>query len=98
MRCTAPINAPWPPPTMPRRTRFIALVHPEHAAVRCVISAGRSEVVKCFRSHLDDVVTDERSTLTRTLLRRFDRALPLQHRPAGKAVLRQLGEDATEIH
>src|SRR5215470_9258608 len=98
------MNAPSPPPTMPRRSRravppwrelSIATsgAQAEHAPVRGLVGAGSREIVERALGDIDDVACDERRALASTLLRALDAALPLEHRPAVVVVLRQLGED-----
>src|SRR4051794_27390615 len=101
MRCTALMKAPWPPPTIPRRTRslrFIGSAQAQHPTVRRIVRPRGSEIVERLLRQLDHVVADEGRALTRALLRRLDGTFPLQDRPTAKAVLRQLREDAAEIH
>src|SRR6478752_7873731 len=72
MRCTAPMKAPSPPPTMPRRTRWfgrIASVQAEHAPVRLIVRARGGEVIERLFRHLDHMVADERGTFACALLR-----------------------------
>src|SRR5882757_7347365 len=107
MRWTAPMNAPGPPPIMPSRMRrngrfsvivlVPALSEAEHAAVGGLVGAGPSEVVEGARRRLDDVPLDEGSAFGRALFAALDAALPLEHRPAGVVVLRQLREDGGEV-
>src|SRR6266496_4323634 len=99
MRCTAPIKAPCPPPTMPMRTRLlIGSTQAEHATVRHIVRGGSGEVVERLVRYLDYLVADERRAFTRSLFRRLDGAFPLQHRPAVEPVLRQLRKDAAKIN
>src|SRR5438270_10546645 len=110
MRCTAPIKAPRPPPTMPSRSRratppsglpsmVIALssTQAQHAPVRGDIGAGGGKIVERLAGRGDDVVGDERGAFGGALLGVLQRAFPLQHGPAVEIVLRELGEDAAEI-
>src|SRR4030095_13522749 len=112
-RWTAPMKAPSPPPTIPRRIRASALSRPrpsigmlcplflsnaQHAPVGREVRAAGREVVEGALRHLDDVVADEDGAFARALLGVLDAAFPLQHRPALEAVLRELGKDAAEIN
>src|SRR5882672_11993647 len=110
MRCTPPMNAPWPPPTMPRRMRrgtasvfapsiamAPSLADAQHLLVRGRVHAAAGKVVKRALGHADDVVGDERRTFARAVLRVLDAALPFQHGPAGVVVGRHLREDRGEV-
>src|SRR4051812_12599393 len=112
MRWTAPMKAPRPPPTMPRRNlrrrvplgelpliimAFLPGSQSKHLAVGRIVGAGFGEVVENPFGHLDDVRLDEGRTFRRTLFRVLRAAFPFQHGPAVEAVLRKLGEDAAEI-
>src|SRR5271157_1543392 len=101
MRCTAPMKAPCPPPTMPIRTRSLVAtvsIQAQHSAVGRIVGGDSGEIVERLVGHLDHMIADERRTFARTLFRRLDGTFPLQHRPAGKAVLRQPREDAGKIY
>src|SRR5215204_5899887 len=113
MRCTAPMNAPSPPPTMPRRMRALAapvfvlvllpsmamrlLSEAEHALQLRRIGGRAGKVVERLVGDADEVVADERRTLGRALLGVLEAALPFEHGPALVAVLRHLGEDGLEV-
>src|SRR3954470_17249861 len=111
MRWTAPMKAPRPPPTMPRRSlrrspppdlpSIVMAVLPgsqaQHFTVGGIVGTGLGEVVEGALGDFDDVRRDEVGSLGGSLLGVLHAALPLQHRPAVEAVLRQLGEDAVEI-
>src|SRR5438093_7331219 len=112
-RCTAPMNAPRPPPTMPSRSgrgapeSAVASTmlgssppsgHAEHAAVRRHVAAGTGEIVECFFRDADDVVGDELRSFAGAVLGVLETAFPLQHRPAGIIVLGELREDRLEVH
>src|SRR5262245_11997167 len=110
MRCTAPMNAPWPPPTMPRRSRRPSLPSPlpsiamppssadaEHAPVRRLVGALADEVLERGLGHPDEVRGDELGALARAVLGMLQAAFPLQHRPAAVIVAGELGEDGAEI-
>src|SRR5688572_24458494 len=111
-RCTAPMKAPSPPPTMPRRTRLSAgsRLRPsipmsasslgadaEHLAVGLQIGATGGEIIESPLGHADDMIADEGSAFARTFLRMLDAAFPFHDRPALEAVLRELREDGAEI-
>src|ERR1700675_3354735 len=101
-RCTAPMNAPRPPPTMPSRSRretepsclpsMAMSGDPQQLAVGRVVRATGGEVVERAAGGGNQVAVDERRALGRTLFAVLDAAFPFQHRPAVKAVLGQLGE------
>src|SRR6478735_12452735 len=107
MRCTPPMNAPWPPPTMPRRMRrgaatpllpsIVILVSrsgdAEHLPVRCQVDPAAGEVVERPVGNADDVVGDEDRPLACAILRVLEAAFPLHHRPAREVVSGHLGED-----
>src|SRR5256884_1443849 len=111
-RCTAPMNAPRPPPTMPSRsgrdgrasdvastmTGSPPSGDAEHAAVGSHVGASTGEVVERFFGDADDVVGDELRPFASAVLGVLETALPLQHRPAGIIVLGELGEDRLEVH
>src|SRR5882672_11279003 len=109
MRCTPPMNAPWPPPTMPRRMRrgtvpviapsmaMAASADAQHLFVRGRVHPAAGKVVERALGHADDVVGDERRTFARTVFRVLDAALPFQHGPAGVVVGRHLREDRGEV-
>src|SRR6266536_6672673 len=81
MRCTAPMNAPGPDPTMPKRRAsmlaliggstgthtFLPICETQHSAVRFRIGARFCEIIKRTLCGLDDVMSDERGTLLRAL-------------------------------
>src|SRR5213080_1706067 len=112
-RCTAPMKAPRPPPTMPSRSgrgapeSAVASTmlgssppsgHAEHAAVRRHVAAGTGEIVECLFRDADDVVGDELRSFAGAVLGVLETAFPLQHRPAGIIVLGELREDRLEVH
>src|SRR5690349_21570130 len=112
MRWTAPMKAPSPPPTMPRRIRSsccalgpalasiviaAAASESEHALDLRRVAPTAGEVVEGFPGDPDDVVADERGALGRAGLRVLQAALPFEHRPAVVVVLRHLREDRAEI-
>src|SRR6266516_992305 len=97
-RCTPPMNAPRPPPTMPSRSGGTMSGDAEHAAIRGLVGAGTGEIVERLLGHTNDVVGDELRPLAGAVLRMLDAALPLEHRPAGIVVLRELREDRLEVH
>src|SRR5271154_1567706 len=96
-RCTAPMNAPWPPPTMPSRSRrdtvpsdfpSIAMsADPQQFAVGRLVDAAGGEIVERAGRGGNQVSGDERRALGGALFGVLDAALPLQHRPALEAVL-----------
>src|ERR1700686_740610 len=114
MRCTAPMNAPGPPPTIPSRmrrfpspavvpeiirvTNNLDLRKTEHAAVRGLIRAGLREIVKRRTGSLNDVVRNERRAFRGALLRALDAAFPFEDGPTVEIVLRELRENAREIY
>src|SRR6266481_2780302 len=140
IRCTAPINAPGPPPTIPKRSRrffpplatgfaVISLSHsspcprclcfsvnsvlslsfcsrlipgllrqPQHPPVRPLIRPRTREIIKRPARRLNNMPLNKRRPFRCALLAALDAALPLQHRPPRKIILRQLGKDGLEIH
>src|SRR5438445_397836 len=112
MRCTAPINAPGPPPTMPRRSRrslpcfldsagmfgLLSCRKPQHSPVGFLVRTGFCKIVERALGDLNDVPLDKRRALPRALLAALQAAFPFEHCPAIKTVLRQFGKDAAEIH
>src|SRR5438067_13428011 len=70
----------------------------EHTAIRGEVGAGAGEIVERLFRHPDDVVGDELRAFARAILRMLDAALPLEHRPSGIVVLRELREDGLEVH
>src|ERR1700745_2970809 len=112
MRCTAPINAPGPPPTMPRRSRRclpccldsagmftpLSCRKPQHSPVGFLVRTGFCKIVERALGDLNDVPLDNRRAFPRALLAALQAAFPFEHRPAIKTVLRQFGKDAVEIH
>src|SRR5258706_2856105 len=105
MRCTAPMKAPSPPPTMPRRMRLSCFIFSspgeaskaQHPLQLRSIGARPGKVVERLLGHPDDVIADEPRTFRRPLLRMLEAAFPLEHRPAFVAVLRHLREDRLEV-
>src|SRR5213593_1224850 len=97
-RCTPPMNAPRPPPTMPSRSGWTISGDAEHPAIRGLVGAGAGEIVERLVRHPDDVVGNELRPFAGAVLRMLDAALPLEHRPAGIIVLRELREDRLEVH
>src|SRR5204863_226696 len=65
----------------------------EHAAVRGLVGAGAREIVERLLGHPDDVLGDELRPFAGAILGMLEAALPLEHRPAGIVVLRELRED-----
>src|SRR6266481_1040272 len=140
IRCTAPINAPGPPPTIPKRSRrfftslatgfaVISLSHSspcplclcfsvnsvlslsfcsrlipgllrqaQHSPVRRLIRPRTREIIKRPARRLNNMALNKRRPFRRSLLTALNAALPLQHRPPRKIILRQLGKDGLEIH
>src|SRR6267143_1439416 len=163
IRCTAPINAPGPPPTIPSRSRrffpslafvfaviplapfqlpvacskhfeqerpvsFLALpsassvisavknslrpkedsIHSEsfpapliqsqHPPIPPLIRPRTREIIKSSPRRLNDMPLNKRRPFRRSLFAAFDAALPHQHRPSRKLILRQLGKYGAEIH
>src|SRR5439155_13007480 len=109
MRCTAPMKAPSPPPTMPRRmrrpaaTELLALIviaapsEAEHSPDLLRIALGAGEVVERFLGDADDVLADELGAFGGAGLGMLQRALPLEHGPAVVVVLGHLRENCAEI-
>src|SRR6516162_1021974 len=112
MRCTAPINAPGPPPTMPRRRRrclpccldsagmftLLPCRKPQHSPVGFLVGTGFCKIVERALGDLNDVPLDKRCALPRALLAALQAAFPFEHCPAIKTILCQFGKDAAEIH
>src|SRR4249920_2505771 len=109
MRCTAPMKAPSPPPTMPSRMRrpaatellaLIVIARPseaEHPPDLLRIALGAGEVVERLLGDADDVLANELGALGCTGLGVLQRALPLEHGPAVVVVLGHLREDRAEV-
>src|SRR5271166_3535413 len=110
IRCTAPINAPSPPPTMPSLILppfFVSLrpsmamrpssAQSERALDLLFVGRAAGEIVERFFGDADDVMLDEVGALARAVLRVLEAAFPFEHRPGRIAVLRHLGEDAREV-
>src|SRR6266571_578627 len=97
-RCTPPMNAPRPPPTMPSRSGGTMSGDAEHPAIRGLVGAGAREIVERLLGHTDDVVGDELRAFAGAVLGVLDATLPLEHRPAGIVVLGELREDRLEVH
>src|SRR4051794_6555925 len=104
------MNAPWPPPTMPRRMRrgtapvfaaSMAMVrasaHAQHLPVRGRVHPATGKVVERALGHADDVIGDEGRAFARAVFRVLEAALPLQHGPTGVVVGSHLGEDRAEV-
>src|SRR5437899_8943443 len=112
MRCTAPMNAPGPPPTMPSRKRrcllcflgsagmfaFLSRSKPQHPPIRFFVGAGFCKIVERALRCLNDVPRNKRRAFPRTLLAALQATLPLEYRPPIEAVLRQLGKNSSKIH
>src|SRR5215469_11132819 len=112
MRCTAPMKAPGPPPTMPRRKRSDAFRladsigifsvpfdhETKHFAIRLHVRARLCEIVEGMLRSLDDVAGDERRALPCPLFGALDTALPFEDGPSVEVVLRKFGEDCAEIN
>ena len=107
MRCTPPMKAPWPPPTMPMRNlRFqesmmfsscnynFNLTQSENAPVRFYIRLAAREIIEGYIRGLDDVTGNKGGAFSCALFRALDAALPLQHRPAVVSSLGEKGKDA----
>src|SRR5881398_2538876 len=111
-RCTAPMKAPRPPPTMPSRSggdvrasdvASTMLGSPPsgdaaHAPIGGHVGAGTGEIVERLFRDPDDMIGDELRPFARAILGVLETAFPLQHRPAGIIVLGELGEDRLEVH
>src|SRR4051812_20653040 len=70
----------------------------EHSGVRGEVGAGAGEIVERLFRHANDVVGDELRAFAGAVLRVLDAALPLEHRPTGIVVLRELREYRLEVH
>ena len=95
MRCTAPMNAPSPPPTMPRRMRARFAVAAarlrwpcpapsaaQHARDLRLVGAPPAKSSNAFSVTRMMWPRDEGRALARALLGMLQAALPFQHRPA----------------
>src|SRR5919108_3193444 len=112
MRCTAPMNAPGPPPTMPSRIRrcfpcildspgmfaFLSRCEAQHPPIRFLICPGFCKIVKRALSRLDNVPRNKRRTFPRSLIAALHATLPFEHRPSVEIVLRQLRKNPAKIH
>src|SRR5882762_10064834 len=100
MRCTAPMNAPGPPPTIPSRIRRCTLAsllpliaiarlsaQAQHFLVHRRVDAARSEIVEGAFRHANDVLGDKIRAFPCAVLGMFQATLPFQHGPAGIVVL-----------
>ena len=98
-RCTAPIKAPCPPPTMPSRRRRRRLTGRGRArgGWRPRRRAPPAKSSNALLGHPDDVRGDELGPLARAVLGVLEAALPLEHRPAAVVVGGELAEDAGEV-
>src|SRR6267142_4675960 len=74
------------------------LCETEHAAIGRSIRAGLCEVIERRAGSLNDVASDEWRALGRALLGALDAAFPFEDRPAVEIILRELRENAVEIH
>src|SRR5215469_13762569 len=104
MRCTAPINAPGPPPTMPRRkrcegfrfgdamgiSRFLSIGEAKHPSVCLSVCSGFGEIVEGAFGRLDNMARNERSALLRALVAALDATLPFENGPSVEVVLSEL--------
>src|SRR5579885_2863737 len=112
MRCTAPMKAPGPPPTMPsRKRRFVACFAPsigigaslslgnaEHPTIGFGVSSRCCEIIECAICDLNDVPCNEWRTFFRALFAALQAALPLEDGPSVEIVLRKLRKNSGEIH
>src|SRR5208337_449101 len=105
MRCTAPMNAPSPPPA-PAALGVAASLdghscfssnEPERAIDLLLVDCAAGEIVERLVGDPDDVMLDELGALARAVLGVLQTAFPLEHRPGRIAALRELGEDAVEV-
>src|SRR5260370_11795428 len=106
------MNAPGPPPTMPRRSRrcwlcffdspgmfaFLPRRESQHSAVCFLVRAGFCKIIECALCRLNDVPRNKRRAFPRSLLAALQAALPLENRPSVEPVLRQLGKNAAKIY
>jgi hypothetical protein len=69
----------------------------EHSPIRSLVCARFGEILKRSFGSLNHVMRDKRRAFRRALLAALDAAFPLQHGPAGKIILRQLGKNSGEI-
>src|SRR6516225_7075713 len=85
IRCTAPMNAPCPPPTMPNRNLRVIecssmmradALQTQHPPDLRRIDAAASEVVEGLLRHANDVPPDEFRPFARAVFRVLQRALP----------------------
>src|SRR5690606_4159925 len=109
IRCTAPMNAPEPPPTMPSLMRgsneavvpSVAigsiLSNSEQPPVGRVVRPAGREVVECLLGDANDVVLDEFSAFACPVLGMLERAFPFDHGPAVEVVGGHLREHGAEI-
>src|SRR5260370_9817583 len=63
MRCTAPMDEPWPPPTIPARSLLCCMscfmLQPQNALVSFLIVRASREVVEAVRRGVDQHTTNE---------------------------------------
>ena len=69
----------------------------QHAAVGGAVGAGPGEIVEGLLGHPDDMGGDEVGPFAGAVLGVLQAAFPFHDRPAVKAVLGELREDAAEI-
>src|SRR5260370_6976062 len=73
MRCTAPMNEPWPPPPIPPHSllfcMFCFMLQPQNAIVSLLILRAAREVVEGVRRGVDQHTTNEGRALPRSLYR-----------------------------
>src|SRR5260370_40667356 len=63
-----------------------------------LIRPGTREIIKTTARRLNNVPLNKWRPFRRSLLAALDATLPLQHRPSGKIILRQLGKYRPKIH
>src|SRR5436853_3221348 len=75
-----------------------ALLQSQHPPVPPLTRSPTRKIIKRTARRLNDMPLDERRPFRRSLFAALDAALPLQHCPPRKVMVRQLGKDRPEIH
>src|SRR5882757_8655770 len=70
----------------------------EQPPIGFTISLRAREVVKGVLGDPNNMIANEGRTLARSVFRMLQGTLPLHDRPTGIVILRELAEDAAEIH
>src|SRR5260370_859008 len=101
-----PPHPPHPQPPLCHITPFCICCHvlrppsiqSQHPPIRPLIRSRTRKIIKTAARRLDDVPLNKWRPFRCPLFAALNAALPLQYRPSGKIILRQLGEYRAEIH